>query len=46
MLANVSEGAIANDEYATLAESMEETSLYGVGAYFCDRHPDLVDAVI
>lgn len=23
-----------------------DTSLYGVGAYFCDRHPDLVDDVI
>lgn len=35
-----------NGEYAAFAESMEETGLYGVGAYFCDRHPDLVDAVI
>ncbi len=33
-------------EYAAFAESMEDTDLYGVGAYFCDRHPDLVDAVI
>lgn len=23
-----------------------DTSLYSMGAYFCDRHPDLVDDVI
>jgi len=23
-----------------------DTSLYSMGAYFCDRHPDLVDEVI
>ena len=23
-----------------------ETSLYSMGAYFCDQHPDLVDEVI
>lgn len=33
-------------DYASFAESMMDTSLYGVGAYFCDQHPDLVDDVL
>ena len=27
-------------------ESLTDTSLYSIGAYFADRHPDLVDDVI
>ena len=27
-------------------ESLTETSLYSIGAYFTDRHPDLVEDVI
>ncbi len=27
-------------------ESLMETTLYSMGAYFCDRHPDLVDDVV
>ncbi len=27
-------------------ESLRDTSLYSLGAYFSDEHPDLVDAVI
>jgi hypothetical protein len=27
-------------------ESLMETSLYSMGAYFCDQHPDLVEEVI
>jgi hypothetical protein len=27
-------------------ESLTDTSLYSIGAYFCDRHPDLVEDVI
>ena len=27
-------------------ESLTESSLYSIGAYFADRHPDLVDDVI
>ena len=27
-------------------ESLTETSLYSMGAYFSDQHPDLVDEVI
>jgi hypothetical protein len=35
----------AGDEGAFL-ESLTDTSLYSIGAYFCDRHPDLVEDVI
>jgi hypothetical protein len=27
-------------------ESLTDTSLYSIGAYFCDGHPDLIDEVI
>jgi hypothetical protein len=27
-------------------ESLMETNLYSMGAFFCDRHPELVDDVI
>jgi hypothetical protein len=27
-------------------ESLTDTTLYSIGAYFTDRHPDLVDDVI
>jgi hypothetical protein len=27
-------------------EGLMDTSLYSMGAYFCDQHPDLVDEVI
>jgi hypothetical protein len=30
----------------TFVESLTDTSLYSIGAYFTDRHPDLVDDVI
>ena len=26
--------------------SLTDSSLYSIGAYFCDRHPDLVDDVL
>jgi hypothetical protein len=26
--------------------SLMDTDLYSMGAYFCDRHPDLVDEVV
>ena len=29
-----------------LLESLTETRLYSIGAYFCDRHPDLVEDVV
>jgi hypothetical protein len=30
----------------TFLESLMETELYSIGAYFCDEHPDLVDEVV
>jgi hypothetical protein len=37
----------ADDEPTdTFVESLTDTSLYSIGAYFTDRHPDLVDDVI
>jgi hypothetical protein len=27
-------------------DSLTDTSLYSIGAYFCDAHPELVDDVI
>jgi hypothetical protein len=27
-------------------ESLTDTSLYSIGAYFCDRHPELMDDVV
>jgi hypothetical protein len=27
-------------------ESLMDTELYSMGAYFCDQHPDLVDEVV
>ena len=27
-------------------EGLTDTSLYSIGAYFCDQHPDLVDDVL
>jgi hypothetical protein len=31
---------------AQLLESLTDTGLYSIGAYFADRHPELVDDVI
>ena len=30
----------------SLLESLTDSSLYSIGAYFCDHHPELVDDVI
>ncbi|MGH2923653.1 MAG: hypothetical protein ACRDKH_06470 [Solirubrobacterales bacterium] len=27
-------------------ESLMDTDLYSIGAFFCDRHPELVDEVV
>jgi hypothetical protein len=34
---------VENDPFL---DSLMDTSLYSMGAYFCDQHPDLVDEVI
>jgi hypothetical protein len=33
-------------EDGAFLEALTESSLYSIGAYFSDRHPDLVDDVI
>ncbi|MEP6953953.1 MAG: hypothetical protein ABI950_07835 [Solirubrobacteraceae bacterium] len=35
----------ADDEGAFL-EALTDSSLYSIGAYFCDRNPELVDDVL
>jgi hypothetical protein len=35
----------APDDGAFL-ETLTDSSLYSIGAFFCDRHPDLVDDVL
>ncbi len=31
---------------ASFLESLMDTELYSIGAFFCDEHPDLVDEVV
>jgi hypothetical protein len=33
-------------ERDSFLESLMDTNLYSMGAYFCDQHPDLIDDVI
>ena len=37
---------VGNADADSFAESLEDTNLYSIGAYFHDRHPDLVDSVV
>jgi hypothetical protein len=36
----------AEAETGDFIQSLMETDLYSIGAFFCDRHPDLVDEVV
>ena len=33
-------------ETGSFLESLMDTELYSIGAFFCDEHPDLVDEVV
>jgi hypothetical protein len=33
-------------EQGSFLESLMDTELYSIGAFFCDEHPDLVDEVV
>ena len=33
-------------EDASFVQSLMDTELYSIGAFFCDEHPDLVDEVV
>ncbi len=37
-------GAVAGSD--SFIESLMDTDLYSMGAFFCDQHPDLVDEVV
>jgi hypothetical protein len=39
-------GQDAGEPEGDFLASLTDTSLYSIGAYFADRHPDLVDDVI
>jgi hypothetical protein len=36
----------ATSEGGAFLEALTDSSLYSIGAYFCDRHPELVDDVL
>jgi hypothetical protein len=38
-------GTTGLDDAAGFVESLMDTDLYSIGAYFCDRNPELVDEV-
>jgi hypothetical protein len=37
---------VAEPDRDAFMESLMETNLYSIGAYFLDRHPDLVEDVV
>jgi hypothetical protein len=37
---------VGNSDAGSFTESLKDTNLYSIGAYFHDRHPDLVDSVV
>jgi hypothetical protein len=37
---------VTDGDAAGFLESLTDTSLYSIGAFFADQHPDLVDDVI
>jgi hypothetical protein len=36
----------AEADTATFIQSLMETDLYSIGAFFCDQHPELVEEVV
>ncbi|MFN8160018.1 MAG: hypothetical protein U0R52_03085 [Solirubrobacterales bacterium] len=42
--ADTAAGAVAGND--SFIESLMDTDLYSMGAYFCDQHPDLVEEVV
>jgi hypothetical protein len=37
---------VAVSERSAFLESLTDTDLYSMGAFFCDEHPDLVEEVV
>jgi hypothetical protein len=42
----MAEEAPAAREQGSFIESLMDTELYSIGAFFCDEHPSLVDEVV
>lgn len=42
----MSAGEAAGPETGTFIQSLMETDLYSIGAFFCDQHPELVEEVV
>jgi hypothetical protein len=38
--------AIPEPAAGEFVESLMDTDLFSIGAYFCDRHPELIDEVV
>ena len=36
----------ASAQTDSFVQSLMDTELYSIGAYFCDEHPDLVDEIV
>ena len=36
----------ASEATGSFIESLQESDLYSMGAFFCDQHPELVDEVV
>lgn len=37
---------VAPEDPGSFVESLMDTDLYSMGAFFCDQHPELVDEVV
>jgi hypothetical protein len=37
---------VPTEDAGSFVESLMDTNLYSIGAYFHDRHPELVDSVV
>jgi len=45
-VAEQSSAEVSAAEPRAFLESLMDTELYSIGAYFCDEHPDLVDELV
>ncbi len=45
-MAEQSSAEVSAAEPRAFLESLMDTELYSIGAYFCDEHPDLVDELV
>ena len=45
-MAEQSSAEVSAAQPRAFLESLMDTELYSIGAYFCDEHPDLVDELV